>query len=499
MTLPKTEKTAATFRARVAAPIQLLALPLILTICLLMAAPVQAQLAPAGGWVNESGHSPFVKVVHDVKDAVVNISAEKSVERQRYHSWDPFFDDWFGPGDSDRTRQKSLGSGFVFQNDGYILTNYHVINGADEVKVRFSDKMELEADIVGSDQATDLAVLRVRADHDLPTIELGDSDSLLVGDWVIAIGNPFPNQGLDRTVTVGVVSGVGRKDLWFGDETPTYQDYIQTDASINPGNSGGPLINLRGEVVGINAAIASPTGSSVGIGFAIPVNFAKIVVSDLMSTGQVSRGWLGIQPRDLNWDDVEAEGLQSADGVMINQVIDDTPAERAGLRAGDVILALDGVSVKDAQHFMQLIWQARAGARVQLDILRRGSHRMVSVELADRNEYLASSQSSTPERVNDPEHWMGLEIETATPERAERYGADYNPGVIVTDIDETSPAFEKGIRIGMTIAEIDHTEIKNRSDYVAVVERLRDDSRPVSLLVYDRNGNTGYFAVRPGE
>ena len=454
--------------------------------------------APAGGWVDENGHSPFVQVVKHVKDAVVNISAEKEVEQPSYHNFDPFFEDWFGPRGGERSKQKSLGSGFVFRSDGYILTNHHVINGADNVTVRFSDKMELDAEVVGSDQATDLAVLRVQADHVLPSIDFGDSDSILVGDWVVAVGNPFPNQGLDRTVTVGVVSGMGRKDLYFGDETPTYQNYIQTDASINPGNSGGPLVNLNGDVIGINAAIASPTGSNVGIGFAIPINFAKIVISDLLSEGKVSRGWLGIHPRDITWDDVEAEGLESANGVMINRVIDDTPAQRAGLMVSDVIVALDGVPIRDAQHFMQLIWQARAGASIRLDIIRRGVARTVSVELADRNEYLASSQAA-PSVENPPtESWLGMEVATATPERAQRYGAEYKPGVIVTDIEATSPAYEKGIRVGMTIAEIDHAEIKDGADYLAVVSKLRESSKPVSLLVYDREGNTGYFAVRPG-
>jgi Do/DeqQ family serine protease len=434
-----------------------------------------------------------------VKDAVVNISAEKVVERPRYHAFDPFFEDWFGPRGGESTRQKSLGSGFIFRSEGYILTNHHVVNGADDITVRFSDKMELQAEVVGSDQATDLAVLRVKADHDLPYVTLGDSDSLLVGNWVVAIGNPFPNQGLDRTVTVGVISAIGRKDLFFGDETPTYQNYIQTDASINPGNSGGPLVNLKGEVIGINAAIASPTGSNVGIGFAIPVNFAKIVISDLLAEGRVSRGWLGIQPRDLTWDDVEAEGLESADGVMVNRVIEDTPAERSGLRVGDVILALGGDPVQDAQHFMQLIWQARAGSSVRLDVLRRGNRRTIDVVLDDRNKVFASSSSSVPGQGSSSDRWMGMEVITATPETAERYAAEFTPGVIVTDIGETSPAYEKGIRVGMTIAEIDHSKIRNHSEYMAVVERLSENPRPVSLLVYDRNGNTGYFAVRPVE
>ncbi|MEW5876200.1 MAG: Do family serine endopeptidase [Candidatus Zixiibacteriota bacterium] len=459
-----------------------------------------AQLAPRGGWTDESGHSPFVRVVNQVKDAVVNISAERVVDRYHSGRLDPFFEDWFGPREDrdERSRQKSLGSGFIFRADGYILTNYHVINGADDVTVRLSDKMELPAEIVGSDPATDLAVLRIRADHELPFVPLGDSDSLLVGDWVVAIGNPFPNQSLDRTVTVGVISAMGRKDLWFGDETPTYQNYIQTDASINPGNSGGPLVGLNGEVIGINAAIASPTGSSVGIGFAIPVNFAKMVIPDLMAEGAVSRGWLGIQPRDLEWDDVEAEGLQSADGVIVNRVIEKTPAEAAGLRVGDVILKLNGTRVQDAQHFMQLIWQAKVGANVHLDVLRRGSNLAFDVRLGDRNAYLATAEQQTDmpaARPNEP--LLGLEVVTSTPERAEEYGVVFNPGVIVTEVDEASHAYEKGIRVGNIIGEIDHVAIKNRADFVDVAAKASAGGKPVSLLVYDRRGSTGYFAVRP--
>ncbi len=461
--------------------------------------PVLAQGPPEGGWVDASGHSPFVKVVEQVKDAVVNISAVKNRDKDSYHSFDPFFEDWFGP--RNPGRQRSLGSGFIFSDKGHILTNYHVINDADAITVRLSDKMELPAEVVGADQATDLAVLKITPEHDLKHINLGDSDSILVGDWVVAIGNPFPNQGLDRTVTVGVISAVGRRDLFFGDETPTYQNYIQTDASINPGNSGGPLMNLRGEVIGINAAIASPTGSNVGIGFAIPVNFAKIVVEDLMTEGRVSRGWLGIQPRDLSWDDVEAEGLESANGVMINRVIENTPAEMAGLRVGDVIVALDNQAVEDAQHFMQLVWQARAGATIELDVIRRGEPTQISVRLGDRTQYLASAETGMPSERRQPERrnndWLNMEVVTATPDRAEEYGTTFNRGVLVTSIDNNSPAYEKGIRVGMIIAEIDHTEIEDRDDFMRVVERIEQRDKPVSMLVYDRRGNTGYFAVRP--
>ena len=466
-------------------------------IVLMAAGSPQAQLAPpGGGWVDAQGHSPFVKVVSRVKDAVVNISAEKVVDARQYHNFDPFFEDWFGPNEQ-RSRQKSLGSGFIIRPEGYILTNYHVVNGADNITVKLSDKMELPGEIVGTDAATDLAVVRIKADHDLPTIPLGDSDSLLVGDWVVAIGNPFPSQGLDRTVTVGVVSALGRKDLYFGDETPTYQNYIQTDASINPGNSGGPLVNLEGEAVGINAAIASPTGSNVGIGFAIPVNFAKMVIPDLMANGTVVRGWLGIKPRDLTWDDAEAEGLKSADGVVINEVLHDTPAEKAGLRVGDIITTVNGKRVEDAQGFMQIVWQTRVGSTVRLDVHRNGTPQEVTVTLGDRSKYQAAASTDDSTPVTTSPQWLGLDVVTATQDVADEYGTEFHPGVIVSDVDRTGPAYDKGIRPGMIISEINHTEIRNRADYLEVAKRAAGNTRPVTFLVYDRRGNTGYIAVRP--
>lgn len=458
--------------------------------------PALAQIAPKGGWVNEQGKSPFVAVVEQVKDAVVNISAEKVVESRRPRSFEPYFEDWFGDRQR-RGRQKSLGSGFIYSPDGYIITNYHVISGADNITVRLSDKKEFPARVVGTDQATDLALLKINADHELPAIELGNSDSLLVGDWVIAIGNPFPAQGLDRTVTVGVISALGRKSLYFGDETPVYQDFIQTDASINPGNSGGPLINLDGYVIGINSAIASPTGSNVGIGFAIPVNFAKLVIPDFLASGQVKRGWLGVEPRDLTWDDVEAEGLASADGVIINRVLTGTPAERSQLRVGDVVLKVDGEKINDSQHFMRSIWRARAGAVVNLELLRKGEPKSVAVTLGDRDAQRQASVIEPERPVDSPDLlWLGMEVATATPDLAEDLGSEYNPGVIVTDIDPSGPAYDKGIRIGMIIAEVDHEPIRSRTDFEDVA-LAKANERAVSFLVYDQRGRTGYISLRP--
>lgn len=478
---------------------RILALSLSALFFALLLVPIaSAQLAPKGGWVNEQGRSPFVAVVEKVKDAVVNISAEKVVDARRYHNFDPWYDEWFG--DRDRpSRQKSLGSGFIYSPDGYIITNYHVISGADDITVRLSDKKEFPARVVGTDQATDLALLKIDAEHELPSIDLGESDSLLVGDWVIAIGNPFPQQGLDRTVTVGVISALGRKSLYFGDETPVYQDFIQTDASINPGNSGGPLINLDGKVIGINSAIASPTGSNVGIGFAIPIDFAKLVIPDFLASGQVKRGWLGIEPRDLEWDDVEAEDLTSADGVIVNRVLPGTPAERASLRVGDVILKVDGEKINDSQHFMRNIWRARAGSVVALELLRGGEAKTINVTLGDRDAYAqASATEEEPEASSTPKEmlWLGMDVETATSDLARKHGSEYNPGVIVVDIDPAGPAYDKGIREGMIIAEIDHEPIRSRSDFEEVATR-KSGEKAVSFLVYDQRGRTGYISLRP--
>jgi len=454
---------------------------------------VQAQSLP----LTTEGHSPFVDVVRHVKDAVVNISAELS--RQDQEQTNPFgslFDELFPWQES--PSQNSLGSGFLISADGYILTNNHVVADADEITVRLSDKSEFTAELVGVDAATDLALLRIRPGHAVTFLEFGDSDSLLVGDWVIAIGNPFPQQGLDRTVTVGVISALGRTDLNFVDGTPTYQNYIQTDASINPGNSGGPLVSLSGKVVGINSAIASPTGSNVGIGFAIPINFAKVVIPDLQSSGKVNRGWLGIQPRDITWDDVEAEGLPSADGVLIDRVFEDTPAREAGLQPGDVIVGFDDVKILDAQHFMRLIWMAKPDAEVKLSVFRRGTPMDVFVRLTDRDKGLLAVTNTVDSTTVEPaERWLGLEVQTCTPQIAERLHTTYQPGVLVVDIDPEGPAYEKGIRPGMIIGEIDHRVIEDIDDYNMVVGSMTDRKKAVSLLVYDRRGNTGYIAVRP--
>jgi len=309
----------------------------------------EAQL-PSTGKFLFGEHSPFATVAERVKPAVVNISAESVREspHDRFFPYnDEFFRRFFGiPPERFRTPQKSrsLGSGFIITEDGYIVTNNHVVRDADKITVKLSDKSQFRAQWVRTDPETDLAVLKVDADHRFPTVQFGDSDSIRVGDWAMAIGNPFPELGLDRTVTVGVISALGRRGFSFGGESPSYQDYIQTDASINPGNSGGPLVGIHGRVIGINSAIVSPSGGNIGIGFAIPINLAKPVIDQLISSGTVERGYLGIMPQEIDKDMAEAMNLSTTEGVLVSEVTEDSPAGKAGFKVGDVITRFAGAS-----------------------------------------------------------------------------------------------------------------------------------------------------------
>ena len=301
--------------------------------------------------VTEQGESPFTRVAENVTAAVANISAEKTVSSTfpgfEWHfegPWDDFFKDFFRGTPRGQQRTQTLGSGFIISEDGYLVTNYHVIRGASDIIVKLTNKQEYkgnEIKIIGTDPRTDVALLKLENAKDLPYLEFGDSDDVRVGDWAIAFGNPFHLEG---TVTVGVISAKGRAGIALPGETDL-QSFLQTDAAINPGNSGGPLVNIRGDVIGINTAITSPSGGNVGIGFAIPANLAKSVIEELKSEGKVTRGYLGVYLQEITEDLKDAMGLPSLNGVLISEVRDDTPASRAGLKGGDVVLEFDGKKV----------------------------------------------------------------------------------------------------------------------------------------------------------
>ncbi len=451
--------------------------------------------------VGQSGHSPFVYVAQKVKPAVVNISAE-SMSEDKFHSFmdDEFFKRFFGvpPEEGNKPRKRmseSLGSGFIISETGYILTNNHVVKDAEKVTVTLSDKHQYKAEIVGTDSETDLAVLKISVDHDLPVIELGNSDSILVGDWVMAVGNPFPHLGLDRTVTVGVVSAKGRKGLIFGGDIPSYQNYIQTDASINPGNSGGPLIDLNGRAVGVNSAIASPSGGNVGIGFAIPINLAKSIASQLKEGGIVSRGYLGILPQDITHELKEAQGLKSTKGILVAQVDDGTPADKGKLEVGDVIIGFNGKKVTDAQQFRFLVADAGPNAETAVDIIRDGKEKRLHVTLGDRATILDQSKGGD-NRSDKPKSWLGLEVETPTKEHAERFGIEVIPGALIVSVEQGSPADDSGLSRGDIILKIAGRKIETAGDFYDAADELKDSSKPISFYIQRGSANV-FVAVSP--
>lgn len=336
--------------------------------------------APPDG--SNPADSPFVRVAERVTPSVVNISTVTTGKGRKpnelFHPFgnDPFFRDFFDrffEGMPHRRQQTSLGSGLIIDKTGLILTNNHVVKDADEITVKFSDNHEVKGKVVGTDPKTDLAVIRVPAKDDLPVAVLGDSDALHVGEWAIAIGNPF---GLDHTLTVGVVSATGRSEVGIA----TYENFIQTDASINPGNSGGPLLNIKGEVIGINTAIVA---SGQGIGFAIPVNMARKVMGDLVKKGKVTRGWLGVGIQRLTPELAKSFGVNPDDGILVGQVMPKGPAEAAGLKTGDLILSVDGKPVKDPRQLQTMIAEADIGKTMVLSIVREKEKRTVKVQVGE--------------------------------------------------------------------------------------------------------------------
>ena len=318
----------------------------------------------------------FVGVAEHVRPAVVNLGTIQKARGSRAPGPqpgrdDPFFQEFFkqffgpeGPSGGSEFRRPGLGSGVIFDKRGLVLTNFHVVKGADEITVKLSDKREYRGQLLGTDPKTDLAVIRFQPDHELTIATLGNSEALRVGEWAIAIGNPF---GLDQTVTVGVISATGRSDVGVA----TYENFIQTDASINPGNSGGPLLNLKGEVIGINTAIFSQSGGSVGIGFAIPINMVKRVVDQLVDKGKVVRGWLGVSLQPLSAELADSLGVPGKQGAVVASTMPGGPAAAAGLQQNDVILAFDKIPVEDYHHFQRLTAETRAGSKVLLQVLRK--------------------------------------------------------------------------------------------------------------------------------
>lgn len=358
----------------------------------------------------------------------------------------------------DRTPNAS-GSGLIVDSDGHIVTNNHVIGDATEIEVRFSDKTKLIAQVIGKDPDTDLALLKVTADRPLPRAQFGDSATVKVGQWVLAVGNPF---GLDRTVTLGVVSGIGRENM----NLSRYENFIQTDASINPGNSGGPLFNLRGEVIGINTAIIN---FAQGIGFAIPSNMAKQVIDQLLAKGKVIRGWLGVGIQPLTADLAKKFGVSDGEGVLVNEVFENDPAAVAGIRPGDVIVRIDGAVVDSPNKLSRLIGTLTPGAQAKIDVIRDHTHMTLTILLTERRD--AAAVPTAPHARAEVK--LGVEVQELTPSLAEKFKLREATGVVIMRVEPNSLAHAEGLREGDLVKEVNRAETSSLADYTAAISRSR--------------------------
>ncbi len=431
---------------------------------------------------------PLVNTAKKAKRSVVNISTTQKLQRRSsrqrrpgpFGGEDPFeeFFRRFFP-DPSPDQPRSLGSGFIISEDGYIVTNNHVIGEADKITVRLSDEEEYQATVIGSDQRTDLALIKIEPSSKLTAIPLGDSEALQVGDWVMAIGNPF---GLEQTVTVGIVSAKGRV-IGAG----PYDDFIQTDASINPGNSGGPLLNLQGEVVGINSAIFSRGGGNIGIGFAIPIGQARSIIAQLRESGKVTRGWLGVMIQPVTKELADSFGLEEPKGALIAEVTEGSPAQRSGLERGDVITAFNGQTINDSRDLPALVADAQVGSEAEVRLLRGGQEKDVSVKLGELPEQLARRRPAQ-------ESW-GMTVANITPDIARQFQLDTaRKGVIVTAVEPGSPAATAGIQPGDLIEEVNRKTITSIDEFSRAIADLKDDD---TLLILARRGTfTSFFALK---
>jgi serine protease Do len=405
----------------------------------------------------------FKQVARDVTPAVVNIQSTRQIQAPQLRQRMPFF---FGPSprnpqmmpeEQQSFEQRSEGSGVIVDPEGYILTNSHVVSGASEVDVRLSDDRSFLAEVVGVDEKTDLAVLMINA-SDLPVAQLGNSDAMDIGDWVLAIGNPF---GLDATVTAGIVSAKGRSRVGLAD----YEDFIQTDAAINPGNSGGPLVNLNGEVIGINTAILSRSGGFAGIGFAIPVNMAKNIMNSIISEGKVTRGWLGVVIQDLTTDLAESFGYDSREGVLVSDVMEGGPASAAGFQSGDIIISYDGRKVRDTNELRFMVAETAPGEKVPVEVFREGDNKKLRVEVEElKSEVVANNGTSSSQD-------LGLTVQGLTPEMRQQLNAPNVSGVVIADIESGSAAAHANLIVGDIIVSVNGKEVSNINEFNQQVRR----------------------------
>jgi Do/DeqQ family serine protease len=420
-----------------------------------------------------STQKAFSMVAKKVTPCVVNISTvSKKKIVQPLFEMSPLFEDFFG-GQPQYRRDKSLGSGFIISKDGYIVTNDHVVRDAESIQVKLSNDKVYDAKVVGGDQKSDIAVIKIKA-VDLPTAVLGDSEKLEVGQWAIAIGNPF---GLDRTMTVGVISATGRSNVGI----ETYENFIQTDASINPGNSGGPLLNVYGEVVGINTAIVA---AGQGIGFAIPVDMAKPIFTQLIQKGNVSRGWMGVTIQPVTEELARSFGLKQARGALVNDIVKGSPADKAGIRQGDVITAFNGTEVRDPSHLQRLVAEAGIGKPAKVTVFRDGKAVDLSLTLSNADNAPKQRHGPGSGEPRGEGDLLGLVVEDS----------DQGAGAVVVDTVKGGVAAEAGIRHGDLIVSINRKRVADSAAYRSIIQRVKPGS---SLTILVRRGDASiYFALQ---
>jgi len=447
--------------------------------------------------------SSFSTLIKQVKPAVVSITTTGNGSNMAGLQQDQFslpelpegspFKEFFenmprGSNGDQPYAVKGAGSGFIISADGYVVTNYHVISDADEIEVTMDDGIRFTAKVSGADSKTDLALLKIDSDKPLPFVEMGDSSVAEVGDWVVAVGNQF---GLGGSATAGIISARGR-DIQSG----PFDDFLQIDAPINRGNSGGPLFNTRGQVVGINTAIYSPSGGNVGIGFAIPSNMAKNIIAQLRNNGEVSRGWLGVQIQPVTREVAESLGLKEAKGVLVASVVKGSPASRAGIRPGDVISSMDGISLDDFKDLSKRVAETKAGSSSVFIVQRDGSSRDVKIEIGsmpDEKEKLALNDSNS----RSGKLTLGIQLASLTPETRKQYNvAKDSNGVLVAAVKAGSPASKAGIRTGYLINMVGQDEVSTPKDLIQYVQQAAEKKHAAVLLRVEFQGEQRFVSVK---
>jgi len=435
----------------------------------------------------------FIDVANKVKPSVVSIFSERTVGFSQPEGFgedffkgspfEEFFRGFGWPRREYKQKQRGTGSGVIIDINGHVLTNYHVVAQADKITVRLYDGREFEGTTKGSDPKTDLAVVQIKGES-LEPAALGDSDKLRVGQWAIAIGSPF---GLEETVTVGVISATGRSGLGTG----TYEDFIQTDASINPGNSGGALCNIRGEVIGINAMIIQP-GMGQGIGFAIPINLVKSISQQLMKRGRVIRAWIGIGIQDLTPELRRQFGVTDKEGVLINKIFPEGPAERAGLKIGDIVKEIDGQKVRNSRELIQHVLRKEVGQEVKLKIIRDGKETTIPV----KTEQMPGEMRAEAELPEIKKEWFGLKVEEHTPQLTQKWGITAKRGVVIVEVEPGRAGHNAGVQPGDVILEVNRKKIGNIKDYQRAMQAAHPSEGVLFLI--NRKGSNIFVILQEG-